>query len=74
MKMPVERNRGKSVTEGTQQTGGDTTAIREVHLNIPESEITELRRRINATRWPEGETVMNFSRGFRPLRDGLQTA
>ena len=26
-------------------------------VNVPESELAELRRRINATRWPERETV-----------------
>ena len=25
-------------------------------MNVPEEELTELRRRINATRWPERET------------------
>ena len=42
---------------------GDTTAIRPFHVNIPETELTELRRRINATRWPERETVTDFSQG-----------
>ena len=31
--------------------------IRPFHVNVPEAELTELRRRINATRWPERETV-----------------
>ena len=33
------------------------TAIRPFHVNVPETELTELRRRINATKWPERETV-----------------
>ncbi|HET6723780.1 MAG TPA: epoxide hydrolase [Chitinophagaceae bacterium] len=32
--------------------------IRPFHINIPEEELVELRRRILATRWPEKETVM----------------
>jgi hypothetical protein len=32
-------------------------AIREFHVNAPESELAELRRRINETRWPDRETV-----------------
>ena len=32
-------------------------AIREFHVNVPESELAELRSRINATRWPDRETV-----------------
>ena len=32
----------------------EATAIRPFRVNTPEAELTELRRRINATRWPEG--------------------
>jgi pimeloyl-ACP methyl ester carboxylesterase len=32
-------------------------------VNVPEAELTELRRRINATRFPERETVTDFSQG-----------
>jgi len=54
------------VTEGTQQTSSDTTAIRPFpQLNVPEAELTDLRRRINATRWPERETVADDSQGVR---------
>jgi NADH:ubiquinone reductase (H+-translocating) len=38
-------------------------AIGEFHVNVPESELTELRRRISATRWPERETVTDASQG-----------
>src|SRR3989475_4752300 len=65
MKKTVERNREKSVTEVTQQTGSDNTAIRPFHVNVPEAELTELRRRINATRWPERETVTDASQGVQ---------
>ncbi len=48
------------------------------HVSIPEAELTELRRRINATRWPEKETVTepNFSqRGASPnWGQGVQLA
>src|SRR5262245_23850394 len=49
----------------TQQTGSDRTAIRPFHVNVPEAELTELRRRINATRWPERETVTDASQGVQ---------
>jgi pimeloyl-ACP methyl ester carboxylesterase len=40
------------------------TAIRPFpQLNYPESELADLRRRINATRWPERETVSDDSQG-----------
>ncbi|WP_088040591.1 epoxide hydrolase family protein [Bacillus sp. EAC] len=45
----------------TQQQVKNT--IRPFHVNIPEEEIIELRRRINATRWPEKETVLDQSQG-----------
>ncbi len=34
-------------------------------INIPEAELTELRRRINDTRWPERETVTDASQGVQ---------
>jgi pimeloyl-ACP methyl ester carboxylesterase len=40
-------------------------AIRPFQVNFPEAELTELRRRINATRWPERETVADDSQGVR---------
>jgi pimeloyl-ACP methyl ester carboxylesterase len=38
-------------------------AIRPFKVNFPETELAELRRRINATRWPERETVTDESQG-----------
>jgi len=44
----------------------DQTAIRPFHVNVvPEAELTELRRRINATRWPDRETVTDQSQGVQ---------
>jgi pimeloyl-ACP methyl ester carboxylesterase len=48
-----------------QPTGSDTTTIRPFQVNFPEAELTELRRRIVATRWPERETVTDQSQGPR---------
>jgi hypothetical protein len=39
--------------------------VRPFHVNFPETELTELRRRINATRWPEQETVADASQGVQ---------
>jgi pimeloyl-ACP methyl ester carboxylesterase len=41
----------------------DKTAIRPFHVNVPEAELTELRRRVAAARLPERETVTDFSQG-----------
>jgi pimeloyl-ACP methyl ester carboxylesterase len=52
--------------------------INQFHVNVPEEELIELRRRINSTRWPEKETVTepNFSqRGASPnWGQGVQLA
>jgi hypothetical protein len=34
-------------------------------MNVPEEELTDLRRRINATRFPEKETVTDASQGVQ---------
>ncbi len=49
--------------EGAQQAGSDKTAVRPFQVNVPEAELTELRRRITAARWPERETVTDDSQG-----------
>ena len=51
------------MAEGAQQTGSDKTAVRPFHVNVPEAELTDLRSRINAAKWPERETVTDDSQG-----------
>src|SRR5260370_35155606 len=41
------------------------SSIRQFQVEVSEAELTELRRRINATRWPERETVTDDSQGVR---------
>ena len=48
--------------QGSEQATGKT-AIRPFRVNVPEAELTDLRRRITATRLPEKETVADFSQG-----------
>jgi pimeloyl-ACP methyl ester carboxylesterase len=43
----------------------DDNSIRPFQVSFPEGELAELRRRINATRWPERETVADDSQGAR---------
>src|SRR6202171_92190 len=52
-------------TSATQRGSEQADAIRPFHVNIPEAELTELRRRINATKWPERETVADASQGVQ---------
>jgi pimeloyl-ACP methyl ester carboxylesterase len=43
----------------------DNIAIRPFQVNIPEAELTDLRRRVSATKWPERETVTDESQGVQ---------
>ncbi len=54
-----------SATQLSSEQAADKNAIRPFHVNIPEAELTELRRRINATKWPERETVTDASQGVQ---------
>src|SRR5690349_17099788 len=48
--------------QDSQQTT-DTKAIRPFQVKVPQAQLTDLRQRINATRWPERETVADQSQG-----------
>jgi pimeloyl-ACP methyl ester carboxylesterase len=48
-------------TTTEQPTGA--TAIRPLQVGFPQADLDDLRRRINATRWPERETVDDDSQG-----------
>ena len=60
-----------SATQERSEQSTDKTAIRPFHVSVPEAELTDLRRRIKATRWPEKETVADTSQGvpLAPLQD-----
>jgi len=53
------------MTETTRQTRSDNIDVRPFRVEFPEADLTDLRRRINATRWPERETVADDSQGVR---------
>jgi pimeloyl-ACP methyl ester carboxylesterase len=44
---------------------GGAAAIRPFHVNFPEAELVDLRRRIQATRFPDKETVDDASEGVQ---------
>jgi pimeloyl-ACP methyl ester carboxylesterase len=49
-------------------TGGATasaTEVRPFQIEVPEEELVDLRRRIQATRWPEKETVNDATQGVQ---------
>src|SRR6266478_4432252 len=54
-----------SATPQGSKQADDKIAIRPFHVNIPEADLTELHRRINATKWPEREQVPDASQGVQ---------
>src|SRR5262245_39427134 len=49
--------------QGEQEA--DENGIRPLHVKFPEAELTDLRRRIKATRWPERETIKDATQGVQ---------
>src|SRR5215210_6878498 len=44
---------------------GEEAAVRPFHVDVPEEELVELRRRLEATRWPSKELVEDRSQGVQ---------
>src|SRR2546425_7216040 len=53
-----------TLTDDARQTGSGPD-IRPFHVSFPEADLTDLRRRIEATKWPERETVSDESQGVQ---------
>src|SRR5271165_3472535 len=43
----------------------DNTAIRPFHIEFPETELTDLRRRVKMTKWPDREQVADATQGVQ---------
>ena len=56
---------GNTATQRTTAQAANKTALRPFQVNVPEAELTELRRRIKATKWPERETVTDATQGVQ---------
>src|ERR1700676_1770320 len=54
-----------SATQRGSEQAPDKTSIRPFRPNFPETQLTDLRRRIKATKWPERETVTDASQGVQ---------
>jgi pimeloyl-ACP methyl ester carboxylesterase len=52
-------------TQPSSKQADDNNTIRPFHVNVPDADLTELRRRISATKWPERETVADASQGVQ---------
>src|SRR2546422_11551106 len=53
----------ETVTQAATQAPVASEAIRPFRVNVPQSALDDLRRRIAATRWPDKETVADQSQG-----------
>jgi pimeloyl-ACP methyl ester carboxylesterase len=56
---------GQAVTSVAAAPSSDKTAIRPLHIKVPDAQLDDLRRRIKAMRWPSRETVTDASQGVR---------
>ena len=54
-----------TLTKVARQTGKVKDAIRPFKVNFPEAQLTDLRKRVKATKWPERETVSDASQGVQ---------
>lgn len=63
------RRQGLSVCDpgeyGKPVSASERQSIRPFRVHIPEHDLTDLRRRIKATRWPDRETVRDQSQGVQ---------
>jgi pimeloyl-ACP methyl ester carboxylesterase len=55
----------ESSSPARSATATESSAIRPFRDNVPEAELAELRKRINATKWPDRETVADASQGVQ---------
>jgi hypothetical protein len=54
-----------SASQPASEQAADKTAIRPFQFNFSDVELTDLRRRVNATKWPERELVPDASQGVQ---------
>jgi pimeloyl-ACP methyl ester carboxylesterase len=56
---------GTATSTFAQSNAAADTSIRPFHVDTPEAALVDLRRRVEATRWPEKELVADQSQGVR---------
>ena len=54
-----------TLTDTARQTSTSTPDIRPFHVSFPDADLADLRRRVNATKWPEVEQVKDESQGVQ---------
>ena len=55
----------ESSSAARSAVASEGSTVRPFRNNVPEADLAELRRRINATKWPERETVTDASQGVQ---------
>src|SRR3954470_23456585 len=64
--VPASATNPAVLDNGSAVTREHPNAICPFRINaVPEAELSDLRKRINATRWPERETVADASQGVQ---------
>ncbi len=54
-----------TASQSFAQKAGSEAAIRPFRVSYPQADLTDLRMRIKATKWPERETVADASQGVQ---------
>lgn len=54
-----------NASPGTSKHASDKNAIRPFKVTAQEADLTDLRKRVNATKWPERETVSDATQGVQ---------
>ena len=62
--MPTHQALGQQSQQGESQVAAQD-AIRALPISFPEEQLVDLRRRINATKWPDKEQVADTSQGVQ---------
>jgi pimeloyl-ACP methyl ester carboxylesterase len=63
--IPVAQAAALTASAQSEKSMTDTSAIRPFQVHFPDSDVTDLRRRLQATRWPARETVPDATQGVQ---------
>ncbi len=64
----------ETTTFPAERGAAESQTIRSFTIEVPEADLDDLRARIVATRWPENETVEDFSQGVQLAFDSSARA
>jgi pimeloyl-ACP methyl ester carboxylesterase len=61
----LSSKRSQAMNAAVEQVGGDKTAIRPFKVSFSDADLADMRKRINATKFPDRETVPDESEGIQ---------